>query len=108
MGHSPPAFDILAWNADSTRLPGAMHSFYLRSLYERNQLAKGEFELAGQRLSLADVKSDTYIVGAVNDHIVPWASSYRSTGLLGGSVRYVLSSRGHIPGIVHPPSPQPS
>ncbi len=104
MGQRPPAFDILAWNADSTRLPAAMHSFYLRSLYERNQLAKGELELAGRLLSLGDVKSDVYIVAAVNDHIVPWASSYRATGLLGGSVRYVLSSGGHIAGIVNPPS----
>jgi polyhydroxyalkanoate synthase len=106
MGQSPPAFDILAWNADSTRLPAAMHSFYLRSLYQHNQLARGELELAGQRLSLADVKSDTYIVGAVNDHIVPWRSSYQATGLLGGSVRYVLSSGGHIAGIVNPPGPK--
>jgi len=106
MGQSPPAFDILAWNADSTRLPAAMHSFYLRSLYEHNQLARGALELAGQRLSLADIKSDTYIVGAVNDHIVPWPSSYRATGLLGGNVRYVLSSGGHIAGIVNPPGPK--
>jgi polyhydroxyalkanoate synthase len=104
MGERPPAFDILAWNADSTRLPAVMHSFYLRSLYERNEFATGELELAGRRLSLGDVKSDVYIVGAVNDHIVPWASSYRATGLLGGSVRYVLSSGGHIAGIVNPPS----
>src|ERR1700733_4207700 len=83
-----------------------MHSFYLRSLYRQNQLALGELELAGQPLSLADVKSDTYIVGAVNDHIVPWTSSYKATGLLGGSVRYVLSSGGHIAGIVNPPGPK--
>ena len=106
MGQKPPAFDILAWNADSTRLPAAMHSFYLRSMYAQNQLAKGEMELAGQLLSLADVKSDTYIVGAVNDHIVPWPSSYKATGLLGGSVRYVLSNGGHIAGIVNPPGPK--
>jgi polyhydroxyalkanoate synthase subunit PhaC len=106
MGKSPPAFDILAWNADSTRLPAAMHSFYLRTLYAHNQLAKGEMELSGQRLSLADVKNDTYIVGAVNDHIVPWPSSYKATGMLGGSVRYVLSSGGHIAGIVNPPGPK--
>ena len=106
MGKSPPAFDILAWNADSTRLPAAMHSFYLRTLYAHNQLAKGEMELAGQLLSLADVKNDTYIVGAVNDHIVPWPSSYKATGMLGGSVRYVLSSGGHIAGIVNPPGPK--
>ena len=106
MGQDPPAFDILAWNADSTRLPAAMHSFYLRSLYVRNELARGHLELAGELLSLAAVTSDTYMVGAVNDHIVPWPSSYRSTGLLGGSVRYVLSSGGHIAGIVNPPGPK--
>jgi poly[(R)-3-hydroxyalkanoate] polymerase subunit PhaC len=106
MGKSPPAFDILAWNTDSTRLPAAMHSFYLRTLYAHNQLAKGEMELAGQLLSLADVKNDTYIVGAVNDHIVPWPSSYKATGMLGGTVRYVLSSGGHIAGIVNPPGPK--
>ena len=106
MGQDPPAFDILAWNADSTRMPAAMHSFYLRSLYLRNQLARGELELAGQQLSLSSIKSDTYIVGAINDHIVPWQASYESTRLLGGIVRYVLSSGGHIAGIVNPPSPK--
>jgi polyhydroxyalkanoate synthase len=106
MGQSPPAFDILAWNADSTALPAAMHSFYLRSLYGRNELAEGRLELAGQTLQLADIKQDAYIVGAVNDHIVPWTSSYKATGLLGGPVRYVLSSGGHIAGIVNPPGPR--
>jgi polyhydroxyalkanoate synthase subunit PhaC len=106
MGQDPPAFDILAWNADSTRLPAAMHSFYLRSLYGRNELARGELELAGRMLSLADIKSDAYVVGAVNDHIVPWPASYQATRLLGGSVRYVLSSGGHIAGIVNPPAPK--
>jgi polyhydroxyalkanoate synthase len=106
MGQAPPAFDILAWNADSTRMPAAMHSFYLRCLYMGNELARGEMELAGQRLSLADVKSDSYVVAAVNDHIVPWAASYQSTRLLGGDVRYVLTSGGHIAGIVNPPGPK--
>ena len=106
MGQQPPAFDILAWNADSTRLPAAMHSFYLRSLYLHNQLAKGEMELAGQHLSLKEIKADTYVVSALNDHIVPWTSSYKTTGLLGGHVRYVLSNGGHIAGIVNPPGPK--
>ncbi len=106
MGQDPPAFDILAWNGDSTRMPAAMHSFYLRSLYMRNELARGELELAGQRLSLADVTNDVYVVGAINDHIVPWHSSYRTCALLGGDVRYVLSSGGHIAGIVNPPGPK--
>ena len=106
MGQDPPAFDILAWNGDSTRMPAAMHSFYLRSLYMRNELARGEMELAGQRLSLASVKNDTYVVGAINDHIVPWHGSFKTLGLMGGTVRYVLSSGGHIAGIVNPPGPK--
>ncbi|MGH3286199.1 MAG: PHA/PHB synthase family protein, partial [Streptosporangiaceae bacterium] len=106
MGQDPPAFDILAWNGDSTRMPAAMHSFYLRSLYMRNELARGEMELASQRLSLASVKNDTYVVGAINDHIVPWHGSFKTLGLMGGTVRYVLSSGGHIAGIVNPPGPK--
>src|SRR5450755_3948922 len=106
MGQDPPAFDLLAWNADSTRLPAAMHSFYLRCLYLRNELASGQMLLAGQQLSLSDVKNDVYVVSAVNDHIVPWQTSYKATGLLGGQVRYVLSSGGHIAGIVNPPGPK--
>ena len=106
MGQEPPAFDILAWNGDSTRMPSAMHSFYLRSLYMRNELARGELELLGQELSLASVKNDTYVVGAINDHIVPWHGSYKTGGLMGGNVRYVLSSGGHIAGIVNPPGPK--
>ncbi|MGI5129955.1 PHA/PHB synthase family protein [Pseudonocardia sp. CA-107938] len=106
LGERPPAFDILAWNSDSTRMPAAMHAFYLRSLYGRNELARGELTLAGTRLDLGDVTNDAYVVGAVNDHIVPWTSSYQATKLLGGHVRYVLSSGGHIAGIVNPPHPK--
>jgi len=104
LGRSPPAFDILAWNADGTRIPAHLHAFYLRSLYAENQLAEGKLELAGRRLDLADVTSDAYVVGAVNDHIVPWTASYQATRLLGGKVRYVLSNGGHIAGVVNPPS----
>jgi polyhydroxyalkanoate synthase len=106
MGQDPPAFDILAWNGDSTRMPATMHSFYLRSLYMRNELARGEMELAGQQLSLRRVTNDTYVVGAINDHIVPWPGSFKTSALMGGSVRYVLSSGGHIAGIVNPPGPK--
>jgi len=106
LGQDPPAFDILAWNSDNTRMPAAMHAFYLRALYLRNELARGVLEVKGQRLSLTDIKSDTYVVGAINDHIVPWAASYKTTRLLGGDVRYVLSSGGHIAGIVNPPGPK--
>ncbi len=106
MGEDPPAFDILAWNEDGTRMPAAMHSFYLRSCYIENQLARGEMTLAGTRLHLEDVKEDVYILAAKEDHIAPWTSSYKSTQLLAGKVRFVLSSSGHIAGIVNPPSPK--
>ena len=106
MGQDPPAFDILAWNADSTRMPAAMHSFYLRTCYLENQLASGEMELAGVRLDLDAVTQDLYLVGAENDHITPWRSSYRTTQLVKGEARFVLSSSGHIAGIVNPPSPK--
>ncbi len=106
MGETPPAFDLLAWNGDSTRMPAAMHTFYLHHLYLKNELAQGEMEMAGQQLALPDVKNDTYVVGAINDHIVPWHGSYKTTRLMGGNVRYVLSSGGHIAGIVNPPGPK--
>jgi polyhydroxyalkanoate synthase len=106
MGHSPPAFDILAWNADSTRMPAAMHAFYLRNFYIKNRLAAGRLQIAGQRLNLGDIKKATYVVSAENDHIVPWRSAYRTTQLVAGPVRFVLSSGGHIAGIVNPPHPK--
>jgi polyhydroxyalkanoate synthase len=106
MGQDPPAFDILAWNADSTRMPAAMHAFYLRNFYIENKLAAGTLEIAGRAIDLSAIKAPTYIVSAINDHIVPWQSSYRTTGLVSGPVRFVLSSGGHIAGIVNPPGPK--
>ena len=105
-GEAPADFDILAWNDDSTRMPAAMHSHYLKSLYQDNELARGEYCLAGRTLDLKDIDNDTYVVGAINDHIVPWEASYMSARYLSGDVRYVLSSGGHIAGIVNPPSPK--
>src|SRR4051812_3706563 len=106
MGQDPPAFDILAWNADSTRMPAAMHEFYLRNFYVDNKLAAGELEVAGKTIDLSAIKAPTYVVSAINDHIVPWQSSYKTTGLVSGPVRFVLSSGGHIAGIVNPPGPK--
>jgi polyhydroxyalkanoate synthase len=106
MGEDPPAFDILAWNTDSTRMPAAMHAFYLRNFYVENKLAAGSLEVAGRAIDLSAIKSPTYIVSAINDHIVPWQAAYRTVGLVSGPVRYVLSSGGHIAGIVNPPSPK--
>ncbi|MBV9794484.1 MAG: alpha/beta fold hydrolase [Actinobacteria bacterium] len=106
MGQDPPAFDILAWNSDNTRMPAAMHAFYLRNFYMENNLARGRLEIAGRRLNLSDVKHPAYVVAAENDHIVPWTSAYATTSLVSGPVRFVLSNGGHIAGIVNPPGPK--
>ncbi len=106
MGQKPPAFDILAWNADSTRMPAAMHAFYLRNFYVENRLAKGALEIGGRRVDLGVIKSPTYVVSAINDHIVPWQTAYKSVNLVSGPARFVLGSGGHIAGIVAPPGPK--
>lgn len=103
-GEAPTAFDILVWNDDSTRMPAKMHSEYLRALYERNDLREKQFVLEGTRLDLAEAKNDCYVVGAINDHIVLWTTSYQAVNLMGGDVRYVLSNGGHLAGAVNPPS----
>jgi polyhydroxyalkanoate synthase len=105
-GEGPPAFDILAWNADATNVPEATHSQYLRALYLSNSLARGSMRVKGRNLAPKGVTSDTYVLAARGDHITPWLGSYRTTGLLGGAVRFVLSSAGHIAGIVNPPGPK--
>jgi polyhydroxyalkanoate synthase subunit PhaC len=106
LGKKPPAFDLLVWNKDSTRMPAKMHSRYLRSCYLNNEFARGEFEIDGQKLMPGKVDVDTYILSAVDDHIVPWVSGYKTTQLLGGNKRFVLSTSGHIAGIVNPPGPK--
>jgi polyhydroxyalkanoate synthase len=106
LGKKPPAFDLLVWNKDSTRMPAKMHSRYLRSCYLNNEFARGEFEVDGQKLLPGKVDVDTYILSAVDDHIVPWVSGYKTTQLLGGHKRFVLSTSGHIAGIVNPPGPK--
>ena len=109
LGEDPPAFDILAWNADSTRLPAAMQTFYLRSCYLRNDFAEGRMELAGQHLDPKSIDQDLYVLTAIEDHIAPWKTAYQTTQVLpNAKTRFVLSSSGHIAGIVNPPSPKSS
>ena len=107
MGETPPAFDLLAWNDDGTNMPGGMHGHFLRWFYLENRLAEGRMEIAGTRLDLGAVEQPTYVVSAVEDHIVPWASAYQTTQLLGGDDnRFILSTSGHIAAIVNPPNPK--
>jgi polyhydroxyalkanoate synthase len=103
MGKRPPAFDVLAWNADGTRLPAAMHSQFLRACYLDNALARGELELDGTRIDLAPVAAPLYVVGCERDHIAPWRTAYETTQLVGGERRFVLAASGHIAGMVNPP-----
>ncbi|MFK8251608.1 class I poly(R)-hydroxyalkanoic acid synthase [Ancylobacter terrae] len=103
-GQSPFPFDMLYWNADSTRLPAANHSFYLRNCYLENSLAKGDLTIAGQKLDLRKIKIPTYSVATREDHIAPAVSVFLGNQLFGTPPRFVLSGSGHIAGVVNPPS----
>jgi poly[(R)-3-hydroxyalkanoate] polymerase subunit PhaC len=106
LGKDPAPFDILSWNSDSTRMPAAMHIEYLRALYVENRLAKGELELAGEKLDLGRITQDSYFVSAERDHIALWKAVYAGARLMGGTVRFMLSNSGHIAGVVNPPNPK--
>jgi polyhydroxyalkanoate synthase subunit PhaC len=104
MGKTPPAFDLLAWNGDSTNMPAAMHTQYLRACYVDNLLVRpGAFTIAGTPIDLSKIRQPMYVLGAENDHIAPWKGSYLTTQHVGGEVRYTLTSSGHVAGIVNPP-----
>ncbi len=104
LGQKPPAFDLLYWNADSTRMARAAHSWYLRNTYSENNLIQpGRITLKGEQIDLGRIVQHVYAVGAEKDHIVPWDAAWRITQLLGGKVRFVLVSSGHIAGIINPP-----
>jgi poly[(R)-3-hydroxyalkanoate] polymerase subunit PhaC len=106
LGHPPPAFDLLAWNSDYTNMPGRAHAEFLRNMYVENALPHDRYEALGERLVVSEIDTDTYIVAGVDDHIVPWRVSYRTTQLFKGAVRFVMTSGGHIAGIVCPPGPR--
>ena len=104
LGNDPFPFDLLYWNADSTRMPAKMHSFYLRNMYQDNKLSQpGGISLAGTPIDLSKVKVPAYFISTREDHIAPWRATYRGTKLLGGENRFVLAASGHIAGVVNPP-----
>jgi polyhydroxyalkanoate synthase len=108
LGQEPFPFDLLYWNDDSTRMPAKMHSFYLRRMYQQNDLVRPPTDpnaivLDGVTIDLRKVKLPTYILSTREDHIAPWASTYRATQLYAGKVRFVLAASGHIAGVVNPP-----
>ena len=105
MGKDPFPFDLLYWNSDSTRMPRAMHSAYLRDMYQHNRLREpGGITLDGVPIDLATVDAPIYILSTREDHIAPWRSTYAATRLYRGPIRFVLAMSGHIAGVVNPPA----
>jgi polyhydroxyalkanoate synthase subunit PhaC len=102
-GKEPFPFDLLYWNSDSTRMPAANHSFYMRQCYLEERLANGIMEIAGERLDLREVKTPIYNLATREDHIAPAQSVFVGSKLFGGPVEYVMSGSGHIAGVVNPP-----
>jgi polyhydroxyalkanoate synthase len=104
LGNEPFPFDLLYWNSDATRMPAAMHSFYLRNMYQDNKLAQPDgLALDGVKIDLSAVKVPAYFLSCREDHIAPWMSTYRGAKLLAGKNRFVLAASGHIAGVVNPP-----
>lgn len=103
LGKTPFPFDLLYWNQDSTRMPPANHSFYLRQFYKDNKLARGELKIGGIKLDMSKVTLPVYELAAREDHIAPAKSVFISSRLFGGPVDYVMSGSGHIAGVINPP-----
>jgi polyhydroxyalkanoate synthase len=103
LGKDPPAFDILYWNADTTRLPAALHREFITIATENSLIHPGAVTVLGTPVDLSRITVDSYLVAGIADHITPWQNCYRTTGLLGGTKRFVLSTSGHIAAIVNPP-----
>ncbi len=104
LGKSPFPFDLLYWNANSTRMPAAMHTFYLRNMYQENLLIRpGGISLDGVPIDLGKVRTPAFLLSTREDHIAPWRSTYAATQIYKGPVKFVLSASGHIAGVVNPP-----
>jgi poly[(R)-3-hydroxyalkanoate] polymerase subunit PhaC len=103
LGNNPPAFDVLAWNADSTNLPATLHAEFLHMWSDNVFMVPGSFDMLGTPIDLTRIKHDVYVVGALNDHLVPWQAAYAAARVMGGDVRFVLSNSGHIQALVNPP-----
>ena len=103
LGKRPPAFDVLFWNADTTRMTAALHADFVDLAMEDKLVTPGSLTVLGSPIDLSRIGADAYLVAGVADHITPWQNCYRSTQLLGGESRFVLSTSGHIAAMVNPP-----
>ena len=104
-GETPPAFDLLYWNSDSTNLPGPWYAWYLRNTYlENNLIQPGKLTVCGEQVDMGNVDVPVYIYGSREDHIVPINASYAATQVLPGEKRFVMGASGHIAGVINPPA----
>jgi polyhydroxyalkanoate synthase len=105
MGKEPFPFDLLFWNSDSTRLPEAMHSFYLRNMYQKNLMREpGGISMGNVPINLGDIDVPTYFLATKEDHIAPWPGVYQGMKRFGGESKFVLAASGHIAGVINPPA----
>ena len=105
LGNEPRPFDLLYWNADSTNMPAACHLYIMRNMYLHNRLRQpGELTLDGTPVDVTAVKTPSYVLSTIDDHIAPWKTTYETTGLFSGPVRFVLGASGHIAGVINPPA----
>ena len=103
-GKTPPPFDILYWNADTTRMPARLHRNFVEIAMANALTKPGATSMLGSPVDLSKIGVDSYVVAGIDDHIVPWPSAYRATQLLGGNIRFVLSTSGHVASMVNPPA----
>ena len=103
LGKQPPAFDILFWNADTTRMTAELHADFIDIAMGNGLVTPGAVSILGTPVDLSEIRVDAYVVAGIADHITPWQNCYRSTQLLGGDTRFVLSTSGHIAALVNPP-----
>ncbi|MCY7316302.1 MAG: class I poly(R)-hydroxyalkanoic acid synthase [Rubrivivax sp.] len=104
-GETPPPFDLLYWNGDSTNLPGPMYCWYLRHMYLQNELRQpGALTVCGQKIDLGQIRAPFFVYGSREDHIVPWTAAYASMPLINGNKTFVLGASGHIAGVINPPA----
>jgi len=103
LGKRPPAFDVLFWNSDSTRMTAALHADFVDMAMQNSLTRPGALTIRGVPIDLGSITVDTYVAAGIADHITPWESCYRSARLFGGRTRFALSSGGHIAALVNPP-----
>jgi polyhydroxyalkanoate synthase len=104
LGNAPPAFDILYWNADTTRLPARLHGDYIDLYFTNPFMNPGKLSLNGKAVDMGKVKVDGYVVAGVTDHITPWKAVYETARIVGDGTTFILSNSGHLQSLLNPPT----